>query len=67
MPLKFVVVPAVPKDLASTRHGARYYCKTEPIGFNIYDNVEKRRQQTSFASREDAESECLRLNQEESC
>lgn len=39
--LKFVVVPAVPKNLRATRHGGRYYCKKEPIEFNICDNVEK--------------------------
>jgi hypothetical protein len=61
---RFVVVPAVPKDLGATRHGGRYYCKTEPIEFNIYDNFERRRQQTSFKSREEAEALCLRLNQD---
>jgi hypothetical protein len=62
MPQQFVVVPAIPKDVGSVRHGTRFYCQTEPIGFDIYDNVEKRRLQKSHSCREEAENECRRLN-----
>ena len=46
------------------RNGARFYCKTAPIGFNIYDNQEKLRQKTTYQTREEAEAECQRLNLE---
>jgi len=46
------------------RSGARFYCKTAPIGFNIYDNEEKLRLKTTYQARKEAEAECQRLNQE---
>jgi hypothetical protein len=59
---RFVVVPAIPTETGSMRNGARFYCKTAPIGFNIYDNEEKLRQKTTYQAREEAETECQRLN-----
>lgn len=44
------------------RNGARFYCRTLPIGFNIYDNEEKLRLKTTYQAREEAEVECQRLN-----
>lgn len=46
------------------RNGARFYCKTAPKGFNIYDNQEKLRLKTTYQTREEAEAECQRLNLE---
>ncbi|MGE8185904.1 hypothetical protein [Pseudomonas sp. NPDC086278] len=46
------------------RSGSRFYCKTAPIGFNLYDNEEKRRLPTSYSTRQDAEHECQQLNAE---
>ncbi len=59
---RFVVVPAIPTETGSMRSGARFYCKTAPIGFNIYDNEEKLRLTTTYQAREEAEDECQRLN-----
>ena len=61
---RFAVVPAIPTETGSMRDGARFYCKTAPIGFNIYDNEEKLRLKTTYQAREEAEDECQRLNQE---
>lgn len=61
---RFVVVPAVPTETGSMRNGSRFYCKTAPIGFNLYDNEEKFRLKTTYQTREEAESECQRLNLE---
>lgn len=55
---RFVVVPAVPTETGSSRKIAPGYCKTAPIGFNIYDNEKKLRSQATFLSREEAEAEC---------
>lgn len=44
------------------RDGTRFYCETAPIGFNIYDNEEKRRLKTTYQIREEARDECQRLN-----
>jgi hypothetical protein len=46
------------------RNGTRFYCETAPIGFNIYDNEEKLRLKTTHQTRDEAEDECQRLNQE---
>ncbi|QVW26835.1 hypothetical protein KJF94_08685 [Pseudomonas hormoni] len=61
---RFVVVPAIPTETGSMRNGSRFYCQTAPIGFNLYDNEEKLRLKTSYQTREEAESECLRVNME---
>ena len=61
---RFVVVPAIPTETGLTRNGTRFYCKTAPIGFNLYDNEEKLRLKTTYQTREEAESECQRLNLE---
>ncbi|MEJ5060585.1 MULTISPECIES: hypothetical protein [unclassified Pseudomonas] len=61
---RFVVVPAVPTETESMRSGVRFYCKTAPIGFNLYDNEEKLRLKTVYETRAQAESACLELNQE---
>lgn len=61
---RFVVVPAIPTETGSMRNGARFYCKTAPKGFNIYDNQEKLRLKTTYQTREEAEAECQRLNLE---
>jgi hypothetical protein len=61
---RFVVVPAIPTETGSTRNGARFYCQTAPIGFNLYDNEEKLRLKTTYQTREEAESECLCVNME---
>ena len=61
---RFAVVPAIPTETGSMRNGARFYCKTAPIGFNIYDNEEKLRLKTTYQAREEAEEQCQRLNQE---
>nr|WP_262416905.1 hypothetical protein [Pseudomonas sp. P867] len=62
MTSRFVVVPAIPTETGSMRNGARFYCKTAPIGFNIYDNEEKLRLKAPYQTRLEAESECQRLN-----
>lgn len=59
---RFVVVPAVPTETGSLRKGTPGYCKTAPIGFNIYDNEKKLRSQATFLSREEAEAERQWLN-----
>jgi hypothetical protein len=59
---RFVVVPAIPTETGSMRHGSRFYCQTAPIGFNLYDNEEKLRLKTTYQTLEEAESECQRLN-----
>jgi hypothetical protein len=59
---RFVVVPAIPTETGSMRDGTRFYCETAPIGFNIYDNEEKRRLKTTYQIREEARDECQRLN-----
>ena len=61
---RFVVVPAIPTETGSTRKGVRFYCQTAPIGFNLYDNEGKLRLKTTYQTREEAESECLRVNME---
>jgi len=40
------------------RSGARFYCKTARIGFNIYDNEEKLRLKTTYLAREEVDAEC---------
>ena len=45
---RFVVVPAIPTETGSMRHGTRFYCKTAPIGFNLYDNEEKHRLKATY-------------------
>lgn len=60
---RFVVVPAVPREVGVIRQGARFYCQTESAGFDIYDNREKRRLQVTYPNRAEAESECLKLNE----
>lgn len=59
---RFVVVPAVPKEVGAMRQGTRFYGKTEPAGFDIYDNREKRRLQVTYPNSAEAEHECLKLN-----
>ncbi|PTU00220.1 hypothetical protein DBR45_23865 [Pseudomonas sp. HMWF031] len=61
---RFVVVPAIPTETGSMRNGVRFYCETASIGFSIYDNEEKLRLKTTYQAREDAETECQRLNLE---
>jgi hypothetical protein len=61
---RFVVVPAIPTETGATRNGTRFYCKTAPIGFNLYDNQEKRRLPTTYLTRMEADQECLQLNTE---
>ncbi|MDR6610507.1 hypothetical protein J2X87_005617 [Pseudomonas synxantha] len=61
---RFVVVPAIPTETGPMRNGSRFYCQTAPIGFNLYDNQEKLRLKTTYNAREEAESECQRLNVE---
>jgi hypothetical protein len=61
---RFVVVPAIPTETGSTRNGSRFYCQTAPIGFNVYDNEEKLRLNTTYQTREEGECECKRLNVE---
>ena len=61
---RFVVVPAIPTETASMRDGARFYCKTAPIAFKIYDIEEKLRLTTSYRAREEPEADCQRLNME---
>jgi hypothetical protein len=63
MPPRFVVIPAIPKEMGAIRQGARFYCNTAPTGFDIYDNDEKRRLKKDYPSRGEAETECLQLNQ----
>jgi hypothetical protein len=65
MILRFVVVPAIPTETGSMRSGARFYCETAPIGFNIYDNEEKLRLKSVYQTRAEAEGACLELNQEQ--
>jgi hypothetical protein len=61
---RFVVVPAIPTETGSKRNGMRFYCETEPIGFNIYDNEEKLRLKATYQTRVEAEGDCQRLNLE---
>mgnify|MGYP003542363463 FL=1 len=64
MVVRFVVVPAIPTETECMRDGARFYCKTAPIGFSIYDNEEKLRLPATHQTRVEAEGECQRLNME---
>jgi hypothetical protein len=61
---RFVVVPAVPAESGSGRFGesGRYMIRTISSGFNIYDNFDKLRMQTTYSCREAANAECTRLN-----
>ncbi|MGE8064611.1 hypothetical protein [Pseudomonas sp. NPDC089569] len=61
---RFSVVPAIPVETSSVRSGFRYYCETAPIGFNLYDNVEKLRLKMTYQTREEAQAECHRMNLE---
>ena len=61
MTARFVVVPAIPTETGWMRNGARYYCQTAPIGFNLYDNEEKLRLKPTYQTREEAERECQRV------
>jgi hypothetical protein len=61
---RFVVVPALPTETGSLRNGSRFYCQTAPVGFNLYDNEEKLRLKAPYQTREEAESECQRVNLE---
>jgi hypothetical protein len=61
---RFVVVPAVPKETGSTRNGSRFYCTTDSVEFNIYDNDDKCRLQACYPNRIEANTECERLNAE---
>lgn len=63
MPQRFVVIPAISKEVGAIRQGIRFYCKPGPTGFDIYDNNEKRRLKKNYPSRDEAENACLRLNQ----
>jgi hypothetical protein len=62
-----VVVPALFKETGIVRHGegTRYFSKSVTCGFNLYDNLEKRRMLTMYASREEAIAERDRLHTEE--
>lgn len=61
---RFVVVPAVPAESGSGRFegSGRYLIRTISSGFNIYDNFDKLRMQTTYSCRESANAECARLN-----
>lgn len=63
MPPRFVVIPAIPKEVGAIRQGIRFYCKPQHTGFDIYDNDEKRRLKEDYPSRDEAEKACLQLNQ----
>lgn len=65
MALRFVVVPATPKETGSARSGARFYSRTEPSGFDIYDNKEKCRLPLNFPTRADAETACEMKNSDQ--
>ena len=62
MALRFDVVPALPMDTDCMRNGTRSFCKTETIGFNLYDNEKKLRLQTIYQTRAEAEYVCQRRN-----
>lgn len=47
------------------RHGDRFYARTEPSGFDLYDNWEKRRLPLSCPTREEAETLCEVKNAEQ--
>jgi hypothetical protein len=55
-------VPAVPRKAGAIRPGVSFYCQTEPAGFDIYDNLEKRRLPVTYPNRAEAEHECFKLN-----
>ncbi|WP_350647135.1 hypothetical protein [Pseudomonas sp. HY13-MNA-CIBAN-0226] len=61
---RYVVVPATPVVSESVREGGRYYSKTVSNGFDLYDNQDKQRLKPTFATRQEAEAECGRLNSE---
>lgn len=62
---RFVVVPAIPTETGTMGNGSRFYCDTASIGYNLYDNEEKRRLKTTDQTRDEAESECQQLNVEQ--
>lgn len=59
---RFVVVPAVPIEKDAVKRGSHFYSKIICAGFDIYDNHDKTRLNTSFSTRADAEHECARRN-----
>ncbi|SDO97837.1 hypothetical protein SAMN04489798_4355 [Pseudomonas arsenicoxydans] len=61
---RFVVVPAIPTETGSIPSGARFYCETASIGFDIYDNEGKLRLRKNYQVRVEAGDECRRLNLE---
>ncbi|BDM22388.1 Arm DNA-binding domain-containing protein [Pseudomonas sp. LRP2-20] len=64
MQSRFVIVPAVPIEKESFQSGSRFYAATVSGGFDIYDNQEKLRLKSSYASRSQAEAARVRLNSE---
>ncbi|VVO21353.1 hypothetical protein PS710_04267 [Pseudomonas fluorescens] len=47
------------------RHGGRYYSSMKSMGYDLYDNREKRRLPLSFPTREEAERFCEQKNSEQ--
>ena len=64
MGTRYVVVHAIPVETGSVRNGARFYSTTVPVGFDIYDNQDKRRLKPTYPTRTEAEDECERRNAE---
>ncbi|MEX5353337.1 hypothetical protein WCE02_18530 [Pseudomonas juntendi] len=61
---RFVVVPAVPVEMKTSRNGPRFFADTMPGGFYIYDNKEKRRLKLGLSDKDEAEDTCQKMNLE---
>lgn len=59
---RFVAVPAVPAKAELVHELDGCSCKPALSGFNIYDNQDKQRLKSHYPTRQEAETECERLN-----
>lgn len=59
---RFVIVPALPSEKENTNSDTRHYERCISVGFDIYDNQEKKRLNPSFKTREEAEKACKNKN-----
>lgn len=59
---RFVIVPALPAEKENTNSDIRPYETCISIGFDIYDNQEKKRLKPTFKTKEEAEKACKTKN-----
>lgn len=62
MPARFVVIPAIPRNVEAIRQERSFYRQADPPGFDIYDNEAKQRLEKNYSRLAEAEIECRQLN-----